>query len=135
VLGSHTLKFARRNSTDNAEYRGVTTTEKPPGAPNAPPASGVGRVCSYPACDTQWKPGFANNGTGLSGWFNSNGPGLLGGSGFQNFGGLISGFNSLGSGVSGFADTGDLDLVASSFVSGIADIGHNLSGLFFRGAT
>lgn len=65
----------------------------------------------------------------------SNGPGLLGGSGSQIYGGLISGFNNFGSGVSGFANTGVLDVAVTSLVSGIANVGNNVSGLFFRGMT
>ncbi|BBX95742.1 hypothetical protein MLAC_10360 [Mycobacterium lacus] len=71
---------------------------------------------------------------GLSGWFNTNAPGLLGGSGYQNFGGLSSGFSNLGSGVSGFANTGTLPFSVTSLVSGFANIGSNLSG-FLRGST
>ncbi len=44
----------------------------------------------------------------MSGWFNTNPAGLLGGSGYQNYRGLSSGFYNLGSGVSGIANTGVL---------------------------
>lgn len=78
--------------------------------------------------------GFGNNGSGLSGWFNTNPAGLLGGSGYQNFGGLSSGFSNLGSGVSGFANRGILPFSVASVVSGFANIGTNLAG-FFQGTT
>ncbi|EPQ73733.1 PPE family protein [Mycobacterium marinum MB2] len=68
----------------------------------------------------------------MSGWFNTNPAGLLGGSGYQNYGGLSSGFYNLGSGVSGIANTGVLPFSVTSLVSGISNIGNNLSG-FFRG--
>ncbi|TPD50838.1 hypothetical protein FHI80_13625 [Mycobacterium orygis] len=58
----------------------------------------------------------------------------LGGSGYQNFGGLSSGFSNLGSGVSGFANRGILPFSVASVVSGFANIGTNLAG-FFQGTT
>jgi hypothetical protein len=41
----------------------------------------------------------------------------------------------LGSGISGLGNTGVLDLTLKSFVSGIGNVGNNLSGPFFRGTT
>lgn len=79
--------------------------------------------------------GFGNSGSGLSGWFNTSPVGLLAGSGYQNYGGLISGFSNLGSGISGFANTGTLPFAVTSLVSGLANIGNNLSGLFFQSTT
>lgn len=66
--------------------------------------------------------------------FSANPAGLLGGSGYQNFGGLSSGFSNLGSGVSGFANRGILPFSVASVVSGFANIGTNLAG-FFQGTT
>lgn len=77
----------------------------------------------------------ATAGSGLSGWFNTSPVGLLAGSGYQNYGGLISGFSNLGSGISGFANTGTLPFAVTSLVSGLANIGNNLSGLFFQSTT
>ncbi len=46
--------------------------------------------------------------------------------------GLSSGFYNLGIGVSGIANTGVLPFSVASLVSGVSNIGNNLSG-FFRG--
>ncbi|WP_083274531.1 pentapeptide repeat-containing protein [Mycobacterium intermedium] len=75
--------------------------------------------------------GFGNIGEIISGYWN------VGSfvSGFENYGGrLLSGLTNLGSAISGVSNTSALDLAIASVISGVGNLGHQLSGLFLSGS-
>ncbi|AJP81612.1 hypothetical protein K651_19600, partial [Mycobacterium tuberculosis] len=78
--------------------------------------------------------GFGNFGAGSSGWWNQAQTEVAGaGSGFANFGSLGSGVLNFGSGVSGLYNTGGLPPGTPAVVSGIGNVGEQLSGLSSAG--
>jgi PPE-repeat protein len=72
--------------------------------------------------------GFFNDGAAvISGWMNT---ALQSGLSGANNTGSGSGFDNLGSAISGYSNTSTLDPALSAFVSGLLNLGTNLSGLF-----
>ncbi|WP_261898243.1 hypothetical protein, partial [Mycobacterium marinum] len=114
--------------------------------------AGIGPI-SIPILDLPTAPGFGNaTGSPSSGFFNS-GPGGVSGfgnvgdtlsgvwnfgsyaSGLQNYGGsLLSGITNLGGATSGLGNTSDLGLAIAGVISGIGNVGSQLSGLFLEGS-
>ncbi|VBA60866.1 PPE family protein PPE34 [Mycobacterium attenuatum] len=76
--------------------------------------------------------GIGNAFTQNSGWFNAGGPGL---SGLQNFGTLESGWANLGNSLSGVYNTSVLDLMSQAFLSGVGNIGSQISGILGHNGT
>ncbi|MBL7660847.1 hypothetical protein INQ28_31655, partial [Escherichia coli] len=72
--------------------------------------------------------GFGNVGSNLSGWWNQAASALAGsGSGVLNVGTLGSGVLNVGSGVSGIYNTSVLPLGTPAVLSGLGNVGHQLS--------
>ncbi|WP_421648498.1 pentapeptide repeat-containing protein, partial [Mycobacterium marinum] len=114
--------------------------------------AGIGPI-SIPILDLPTAPGFGNaTDSPSSGFFNS-GPGGVSGfgnvgdtlsgvwnfgsyaSGLQNYGGsLLSGITNLGGATSGVGNTSDLGLAIAGVISGIGNVGSQLSGLFLEGS-
>ncbi len=108
---------------------------------NIPPTPGFGNTTSVPSSGffnsgAGGVSGFGNFGAGSSGWWNQASSAVLGsGSGFLNAGSLSSGVLNLGSGMSGIYNTSTLGVGVSAVVSGLGNLGHQLSGLSVAGTT
>ncbi|AMC52552.1 PPE family protein PPE56 [Mycobacterium tuberculosis variant bovis BCG] len=106
-----------------------------------PAAPGVGNTTTAPSSGffnsgAGGVSGFGNVGAGSSGWWNQAPSALLGaGSGVGNVGTLGSGVLNLGSGISGFYNTSVLPFGTPAAVSGIGNLGQQLSGVSAAGTT
>ncbi|MCU0222429.1 hypothetical protein N8H12_20810, partial [Mycobacterium tuberculosis] len=102
---------------------------------NVPPTPGFGNTTTTPSSGffnsgDGGGSGFYNFGSAMSGWWNQAHSAAAGaGSGFANFGSLDSGVLNFGSGVSGLYNTGGLPPGTPAVVSGIGNVGEQLSGL------
>ncbi|MBC9077819.1 pentapeptide repeat-containing protein, partial [Mycobacterium canettii] len=107
---------------------------------NIPPTPGFGNTTSTPSSGffnsgAGGGSGFGNFGANMSGWWNQAHTALVGaGSGVANVGALSSGVLNLGSGMSGIYNTSVLGVGAPAFVSGIGNLGQQLSGLLAGGS-